>query len=124
MGEVEIRYADRDEVALVGSWITDGGDRVIGIHLHHPYDELAAGTWPRCGGGGYVAWVPGPGRIALHELSAGGPDDVEHLTLSPSLWHRAKDQGDTTLPLHANGSRCSPYRDCHGFVRNGRWVLA
>lgn len=120
-----IRYADRDEVALLGSWILDGSGLLVALHLHHPYDLVGPdGPFPHCAGGGYVSWVPGEGRSAWHQLVAGGPDDVEHLTLAPSLWHRARDQSDRAMPLHANGTRNSPHRECHGHVRNGRWVVA
>jgi hypothetical protein len=106
-----------------GAWLYADGE-LIGLMEHHSYDELAAGAWPHCAGGGYVAWVPGDHRTALHQLLAGGPGDEAHLTINPSLWHRAKDQTDESQPMHANGSRCSSDAGCHGFIREGRWVSA
>jgi hypothetical protein len=107
----------------VGMWFSHNG-AIVGLIERHEHPE----DFEVCAGGGYVAWVSVPDAsppiVARHVLVSGGPDDVEHLTISPSLWHRARDQSDTSLPLHANGSRCSPLPGCHGHVRSGRWVDA
>lgn len=124
---VVIRHVGSDVVALAGSWIVDGDGVCIGLHLHHPYDEITEGRWPKCGGGGYVAWSTGARGmlVARHTLVAGGPGEpVDALTLSPSLWHRARDQADETCPASGDGSRNSPHRECHGFVEAGRWRVA
>lgn len=103
-----------DGIDLVAQWIVDPAtDEVIGLLARH------AGEWgdrfPHCGGGGYIAWrqIPGITLAARHQLVAGGPDDLASLTVSPSLWHRAK----------GSGSENSPHRGCHGFIRDGRWEI-
>jgi hypothetical protein len=105
-----------DGVDLWATWITDPttGD-TIGLHAHHPYVEINDGRWPECNGGGYIAWVEVKGitPVARHQLVAGGPGDVEALTITPSLWHRAPSRGDSH----------SPHRGCHGFITAGRWEV-
>lgn len=67
--------------------------------------------FPECRGGGYIAWVQrSVTPAARHQLAAGGPDDLIGLTISPSLWHRAKGAGN------------SPHHGCHGFIRDGVWI--
>lgn len=110
------------------TWIVNAAGEPIGLAEHHEHARLNQGAFPKCGGGGYVAWAHGDEHTQIkptgHTLVSGGPGDEEHLTITPSLWHRARDQSDTSLPLHGNGSRCSPHPGCHGYIRAGRWVDA
>lgn len=114
----EFRIPGTDGIDLIGSWIVDldrpAEDRVIGMHLHHPYGEIHAGKWPECGGGGYIAWVEAAGcKLTGHTLCRGGPGRLDELTITPSLWHRARG---------ASGNN-SPHRGCHGYLTDGRWVV-
>lgn len=102
------------DVDLHAQWIVrPDTDEVIGLLAHHPHEQMSAGRWPECGGGGYIAWqqVPGYTPAARHQLVSGGPGDLAALTITPSLWHRAK----------ASSTANSPHHGCHGFVRDGRW---
>lgn len=100
----------QDGIDLIAQWIVDpASDDVIGLHARHVDPE----NWPECRGGGYIAWVHTAGTpAARHQLIAGGPDKPGELTISPSLWHRSRGDGN------------SPHRGCHGFIRAGRWEIA
>lgn len=78
-------------------WFRDS-EGVFGLIEHHE----SAKSW--CGG--YIAWrAPVDENLTpKHELVSGGEDDVEHLTIAPSLQCR-------TCPSH-------------GYIRDGRWVDA
>ena len=105
-------------INLVGSWLVNPTDReqVIGIHLHHPHDELQAGHWAGCTGGGYIAWASAPGCPTTgHQLIRGGPDNLQDLTVIPSLWHRGRP------PYAVDGH--SPHHGCHGYITDGTWVV-
>lgn len=103
------RIPGMDGVNLLAEWITDpSSGEVIGLHARHERPE----QFPECSGGGYIAWVQTSATpAARHQLVAGSPDDLTGLTISPSLWHRAKGEGN------------SPHRGCHGFIRSGRWEV-
>lgn len=104
------RIPGPDGIDLLAEWITDpGSGEVVGLHARHEHPD----RFPECRGGGYIAWVPtSVTPEARHQLVAGSPDDLTGLTISPSLWHRAKDGGN------------SPCHGCHGFIRDGRWEVA
>lgn len=112
----QFRIPGTEGIDLIGSWLYDPDDltRVVGLHLHHPYDEIAAGRWAQCGGGGYIAWDECHGtRNTGHQMVRGGPDRLDELTITPSLWHRAKGHSGENSPMHG----------CHGYVTDGRWVV-
>lgn len=79
---------------------------LLGLVEHHPDLRVPEAQRGEVTCGAYAAWVHHePTRtVARHELVAGGVGDEEHLTLTPSL----------LCPTCGN----------HGFIRDGRWVVA
>ena len=117
-GAHEFQIPGTEGINLVGSWLYDPRtlEQVIGLHLHHPYDEIRAGHWAGCCGGGYIAWTETPSTpAARHQLIRGGPDQLDELTINPSLWHRGRP------PYAVNGN--SPHHGCHGYITDGTWVV-
>lgn len=87
-------------------WISDPATgEVIGLHEQH--DEGTAP--PGCPGGGWVAWKTAGAITARHELTDGGPDHPDRLTIRPSVLHQAREGGYILHP------------GCHGFITGGRW---
>lgn len=98
-------YEGREDEFDLGSgssftWFTSKG-QIAGLIEHHPKPGADA---PGLYCGGYIAWVAADGITPKHQLISGGPGDEEHLTISPSLLCRT----------------CGN----HGFIRDGRWVVA
>lgn len=80
----------------------EDADGVFGLIEHHPHPVDEQHPFGYCGG--WVGWRQSGAQEIKHQLIAGGPDDVEHLTIAPSILCR----------------QCGN----HGFIREGRWVRA
>lgn len=75
----------------------------FGLIEHHKYADDGS---THCG---YIAWrAPKDGSAfkVLHQLVSGGPEDIEHLTVSPSL---------------LCGNRHVQPCVSHGFIADGEW---